>query len=99
MALCLLVTLTWHEADREAAWLSDWCIGLAFKQYLVQVPLLRSQDLFLGHPKVKSPAMFEPNWLLSARSAGFLNLFLFYLEFLFLVILLFEWSACRQYVA
>ena len=59
----------------------------------------RSQDLFLGHPKVKSPAMFEPNWLLSARPAGFLNLFLFYLEFLFLVILLFEWSACRQYVA
>ena len=49
----------------------------------------RSQDLFLGHPKVKSPTMFEPNWLLSARPAGFLNLFLFYfffiLEFLFLV--------------
>ena len=39
MALCLLVTLTWHEADREAAWPSDWCIGLAFKQYLVRVPL------------------------------------------------------------
>ena len=59
----------------------------------------RSQDLFLGHPKVKSPAMFEPNWLLSALPAGFFNLFLFYLDYLLLVILLFEWSTCRQYVA
>ena len=30
------LNLAW---DREGAWLSDWCIGLAFKQYLVQVPL------------------------------------------------------------
>ena len=30
------LNLAW---DREAAWLSDWCIGLTFKQYLVRVPL------------------------------------------------------------
>ena len=59
----------------------------------------RSQDLFLGHPKVKSPAMFEPNWLLSARPAGFLNLFLFYLEFLFLVYYYFSGVPVGQYVA